>query len=115
MVRGRPLRWLEPDLGGLGPFSLERRRQKDRSVSSPCIPGGGTWRRQHQALLRGAQQKDKRQQPQVAMGNGTWVQSFMNAFLCSAGAGAEGSLGNSSLRDARNLPGQGSGQPHLLN
>ena len=45
------------------------------------------------------QQKDKRQQPQVAMGNGTWVQSLMKIVICSAGAGAEGSFGISTLRD----------------
>ena len=45
------------------------------------------------------QQKDKRQQPQVAMGNGAWVQSLMKIVICSAGAGAEGSFGISTLRD----------------
>lgn len=29
----------------MGPFSLERRRRNDRSVSSLCITEGGTWRR----------------------------------------------------------------------
>lgn len=71
----------------------------DRSMSSLRTLEGGTWRRRHQALLRGTQQKDKRQQPQVAKGSGTWVQSLMNILLYSAGAGTEGSLGNSSLRD----------------
>jgi len=66
-------------LGGLGPFSLER-RQVDRSVSSVRVPEGGTWRRWHQALLRGVQQKDKQQQLQTAKGNGPWVQSLSTLF-----------------------------------
>lgn len=83
-------------------------------MSSLCITEGGTWRRWFQALLRGTQQKDK-QQLQAEMGNGMWVQLLMRFFLHSAGAGAEGSFGNLSIRDTQNLPGQDSEQPHLLN